>query len=75
MTDWPRILIDVDDDRPARPDEVEYCQHCAAPVLDGELKLHAGEMRCEECRPWCPECEDVQVGEHGEFCEMVRYLN
>jgi hypothetical protein len=38
MTDWPRIQTDVDDDRPARDDEVEHCAHCGAAVLEGELR-------------------------------------
>ena len=30
--DWPRIQTDVDDDRPARDDEVEYCEACGEPT-------------------------------------------
>ncbi len=68
MSDWPRIRCDVDDDRPAREDEIEYCQHCGEPVLEGELQRHAGERRCDECRPICCECHDAQVSDEGEFC-------
>ena len=70
MADWPRIRTDVDDDRPAREDEVEYCAHCGAAVLEGELQPHLGDWRCEDCRPLCRECKDAQVDEEGEFCEL-----
>ena len=68
MDDWPRIRTDVDDDRPAREDEVEYCAHCGAAVLEGELQRHLGERRCDRCRPLCPWCHDTPVGEEGEVC-------
>jgi hypothetical protein len=68
MADWPRIRTDVDDDRPAREDEVEYCEHCGAAVLEGDLQRHLGERRCDECRPLCPECHDWPVSEKDEFC-------
>jgi hypothetical protein len=68
MTDWPRIRTDVDDDRPATDAEVEYCQHCGEAVLEGTLRWHLGERRCDECRPLCPECQDWPVGQEGEFC-------
>jgi CRISPR/Cas system-associated protein Cas10 (large subunit of type III CRISPR-Cas system) len=69
MTDWPRIQTDVDDDRPAREDEVDYCAHCGEPVLEGALQRHAGERRCEDCRPLCLVCHDEPVSDSGEFCE------
>ena len=69
MTDWPRIRTDVDDDRPAREDEVEYCQHCDGAVLEGDLRKHAGELRCHECCFLCPLCDDVDVYDKGVFCE------
>lgn len=68
MLDWPRIQTDVDDDRPAREDEVEYCERCGVALLEGELQRHAGESRCEDCRPFCPVCRDAEMGEPGEFC-------
>ncbi len=68
MTDWPRILVDVDDDRPAREDEVEHCEHCGAAVLEGELQRHLGEWRCDACRPYCCVCHDAEVSEASEFC-------
>ena len=68
MTDWPRIRTDVDDDRPARESEVEYCTHCGTAVLEGELMMHLGERRCENCRVLCPVCHDWSVSEAGEFC-------
>ena len=71
--DWPRIMTDVDDDRTAREDEVEYCQHCGAAVLEGALQRHLGERRCEDCRPLCPVCHDAPVDEEGQFCETCAY--
>jgi len=68
MTDWPRIRINVHDDRPATDDEVEYCEHCGAAVLEGALLRHLGEHRCQECRFLCEECHDVPVSESGKFC-------
>jgi hypothetical protein len=68
MTDWPRIRTDVDDDRPARDDEVEYCEHCGNAVLEGNLLRHLGERRCPKCCFLCAECRDEWVGEKGEFC-------
>jgi hypothetical protein len=68
MTDWPRIRTNVDDDRLARDDEVEYCEHCGAAVLEGALQRHLGERRCDECRPLCCQCQDWPVSEKGEFC-------
>lgn len=73
MTEWPRIQTEVDDDRPAREEELEYCQNCGEPVLGGELQQHAGERRCEGCLFYCPVCEDAQVGEEGEFCATCAY--
>lgn len=70
MTDWPRIRCAVDDDRPARDDEVERCEHCGAAALEGELQRHLGELRCDECRPLCCECHDCPVSEPGEFCPI-----
>jgi hypothetical protein len=70
MTSWPHIMVDVDDDRPARDEEVEYCAHCSAAVLEGELQRHLGELRCDECRPLCCECHDCPVSEPGEFCPI-----
>ncbi len=67
MTDWPRILVDVDDDRPAGEDEVEHCEHCGEPVLEGVLQRHLGEGRCDECRPLCPVCCDAEVSEPEQF--------
>ena len=49
MTEWPRILVDADDDRPAREDEVEYCQQCGAAVLEWALQRHLGQWWCDEC--------------------------
>ena len=69
MTDWPRIATDVDDDRPAREDEVEHCEHCGDAVLEGELTLHLGEWRCDECCWLCEVCHDAEVSGEGEFCE------
>ena len=66
--DWPRIQTAVDDDRPARDDEVEYCEACGEPVIEGELKRHAGIMCCKFCRPYCPVCHDVEVYSENEFC-------
>lgn len=71
--DYPRILTDVDDDRPATDEEVVYCEHCEEPVLEGELKLHAGLRCCEYCRPHCPVCHDVEVTEAGQFCLLCSY--
>jgi len=68
MTDWPRIRTDVDDDRPARRDEVEYCESCGRPVLDGELVRHAGLRCCEDCRHYCPICHDWPTFTKEEFC-------
>lgn len=70
MTARPRLRHKIDDDRPAREDEVEYCQHCGAAVLEGELKLHAGERRCENCRPLCPICHDYPVSDPEQFCPV-----
>ena len=70
MTDWPKIRTDVDDDRPAREDEVEYCQHCSAAVLEGELKQHLEERRCAECRFLCADCGDAPVDERGDVCAV-----
>ena len=42
MTDWPRVRTDVDDDRPARDDEVEYCEHCGKAALEWEVQRHLG---------------------------------
>jgi hypothetical protein len=70
MTDWPRIRTDVDDDRPATDEEVEYCQHCGEAVLEGALQRYLGERRCDECRPLCRECQDWPVGQEGEFCPV-----
>lgn len=73
MSNWPRIMIDVDDDRPATEDEIEYCDHCEQPVMEGELQRHLGERRCEDCRPLCPVCEDAEVWSEGEFCESCAW--
>ena len=70
MTDYPSIRTEVDDDRPARADEVEYCEHCGSAVLEGALQRHLGEKRCDECLWLCPECHDAEVGEEGEFCAL-----
>ena len=67
---WPCIQTDVDDDRPATDDEVEYCEGCGKAVLEGELRRHAGEYRCEDCWPYCPICQDEPVLSDGEFCEI-----
>lgn len=67
---WPRIQTDVDDDRPAREDEVGYCEGCGNPFLKDELREHAGEDRCSDCRPYCPVCQDGPVFSVGEFCEV-----
>lgn len=53
MTEWPRIMTDVDNDRPATDEEVGYCDKCGSAVLEGELKLHLNEWRCDECRTHC----------------------
>jgi hypothetical protein len=42
------IRHEIDDDRPARDDEVEYCQHCGAAVLEGALQRHLGEQKGNE---------------------------
>jgi len=67
------IRHEINDDRPARDDEVEYCQHCGAAVLEGALQRHLGERRCDDCRPLCCECHDAQVDEEGQFCETCAY--
>ena len=71
---WPEIQCDVDDSRPARMDEVEYCSYCNHADLEGELlRLEGdrgclkGELRCAECVFACPEC-GVYVYGPGEFC-------
>ena len=69
MSDWPRIQTAVDDDRPARDEEVEYCEACGEAYLWDALELHAGIMCCEFCRPYCPICHDVEVYSEGEFCQ------
>jgi hypothetical protein len=68
MTDWPRIRTAVDDDRPAREDEVGYCGGCGLPVVSWMLDDHAGERRCEKCRPFCSDCGDAPVEDHGDVC-------
>jgi len=73
MTDWPSIQTDVDDDRPARDEEVEYCEHCGAAELEGTLQRHLGERRCDECRPYCVDCHDWPVWSKGEFCELCAW--
>lgn len=69
MTDWPRVRTDVDDDRPARDDEVEYCEHCGNAVLQGVLRRHLGERRCDQCRPLCRLCQDCPVNVEGGICQ------
>jgi formylmethanofuran dehydrogenase subunit E len=47
---WPRIQTDVDDDRPARTDEVEYCENCEEAFLEGELRrTEDNVLLCVEC--------------------------
>jgi hypothetical protein len=70
MNDWPTIRIDVDDERPATDEEVEYCEHCGAAVLEGELLRYLGERRCRECCYLCAECLEDFVDENGEFCKI-----
>jgi len=69
MTDWPRIQTYVDDDRPARQDEVEYCEHCGEPVLRGDLEMHCGRRCCPDCCHVCEVCHEADVSEPCEFCE------
>ena len=71
--DYPRIRTAVDDDRPAREDEVEHCAHCGAAVLEGDLQRHMGERRCERCRPLCCEFHDAEVSEPEDFCKGCIY--
>ena len=68
--DWPRLRTAVDDDRPAREDEVEYCQHCGSAVLEGDLQVHLVDRRCYNCRPLCVVCDDAPVDQAGEFCAL-----
>lgn len=72
--EWPEIAVGVDDSRPARMDEVEYCSYCNYADLEGELmRLEGdrgclkGELRCAECVFSCPAC-GVYVYGPGEFC-------
>lgn len=70
---WPRIQTDVDDDHAALEDEIEFCESCGEAVLEGDLKRHAGEKRCRNCRHLCPECRDAEVLEPNEFCQTCAY--
>ena len=78
---WPEVAIDVDDTRPARLDEVEYCSFCEYVGMEGELRRLTGdrgclknELRCPRCVFVCPECEDVHVYGPGEFCETCALI-
>ncbi len=78
MTDWPRIMCDVDDDRPARDDEVEYCDNCEGVFLEGELRRADDDVylcsECwKECFPFCALGCGTAVEKPGEFCETCAY--
>lgn len=68
MTDWPRIRTNVDDDRPAREDEVEWCEACEEPVIEGDLRPWVGIRCCKYCRYRCPVCHDAEVAAEQELC-------
>ena len=68
MSEWPRIQTDVDDDRPATDDEVEFCLKCGKMELEGTFLRTIGELRCDACSPLCRECQNEQVDEVGQFC-------
>ena len=69
-TDWPMIRTDIDDERPAKPEEVGRCELCGALVLEEALQRHLGERRCAECRTLCPVCHDYPVSQPREFCPI-----
>ena len=76
MSEWPRIRTDVDDDRPAREDEVEYCEKCGAACLRLESWGQPWEKMnlCDDCAGnFCAECEDEEVIEDGEMCLYCAY--
>lgn len=62
---WPRIMIDVDDERPARDDEVGQCDFChevflledLAPLDDGPCSPEV----CAECRKEAADDGDHRV--------------
>ena len=76
MSQWPRIQTGVDDDRPAREDEVEYCERCNEPCVGlqpwgrpwQEMNL------CHDCFDnVCSECREQEVIEGGEMCLYCAY--